>query len=218
MLMTSPPFFPCRVYNHSLVCFYSDQRDPDHGQKLTHQISTDLETWNSPVDDVSYEEYLARLGMTVVAWIPPVEKWIVVYEFPVGNPSSHGANYPVYYRLADTPLDFRFSEGLPIIINKEKAPNSSPYVTWSPVGGPNGTIIVSDADSSAVYTNRLGGALDGWEDHDTPTGSTYSRAVHVLQQYHDHLLIFGGETFDNMRAGLRTPFTVTVMNLTKLIE
>ena len=201
-----------------MICFYSDQRDPDHGQKLTHQISTDLETWNSPVDDVSYEEYLARPGMTVVAWIPPIEKWIVVYEFPVGNSSSHGANYPVYYRLADTPLDFRFSEGLPIIINEEKAPNASPYVTWSPVGGPNGTIIVSDADSSAVYTNRLGGALDGWEEHDTPAAPTYSRAIHVLQQYHDHLLIFGGETFDNTRAGLRTPFTATVVNLTELIE
>ncbi|MBE3049698.1 hypothetical protein IMZ48_45820 [Candidatus Bathyarchaeota archaeon] len=163
------------MYDHSLVCYYSDQRDPEHGQKLTHQVSTDLKTWDDPVDDVAYDEYIARPGMTVVTYIPPIDKWIVVHELPVGNSSSHGVNYPVYYRLADSPLDFRHSEGIPIVIDG-LAPNASPYVTWSSIGGPNGTIVVSDADRGAVYTNRFGGDAEKWEEHETPAAAVYSRA------------------------------------------
>ncbi|RYP28379.1 hypothetical protein DL767_007251 [Monosporascus sp. MG133] len=206
------------VYNHSLICYYSDQRDSKYGQKLSHQVSRDLSNWDPPVDDVAYNQYIARPGMTVVAWIPPVKKWILVHELPVGNSSSHGVNYPVYYRLADSPLDFRLSEGLPIVINNETAPNASPYVVWSPVGGPNGTIVVSDADRSQVYTNRFGGAVNKWEEHATPAGATYSRAIHILKRYPDHLMIFGGETFDNMGKGLLTPFTATVVNLEKILS
>ncbi|PGH04986.1 hypothetical protein AJ79_06943 [Helicocarpus griseus UAMH5409] len=206
------------VYDHTLVCFYSDQRDPDHGQKLSHQVSKDLRNWDPPVDDVSYDEYLARPGMTVMDFIPTIKKWILVHELPVGNSSSHGVNYPVYYRLADSPLEFRHSEGLPIVIDDNFAPNASPYVVWSPVGGPNGTIVVSDADRSQVYTNRHGGALDKWEQHPTPAGATYSRAIHILKRHPDHLMIFGGETFDNMQLGLLTPFTATVVDLNKILE
>jgi len=186
------------VYNHSLVCYYSDQRDPKHGQKLSHQVSKDLKNWDPPVDDVAYEQYMARPGMTVVVYIPPVKKWILVHEYPIGNSSSHGSHYPVYYRLADSPLDFRLSEGLPIVINENFVPNASPYVTWSPSGGPNGTIVVSDADRPHVYTNQFGGQVDKWKAHMTPAGATYSRAIHILNHYPDHLLIFGGETFDDM--------------------
>ncbi|GKT46092.1 uncharacterized protein ColSpa_06273 [Colletotrichum spaethianum] len=205
------------VYNHSLVCYYSDQRDPDHGQKLAHQVSTDLRTWGPVVDDVAYDEYLARPGMTVIAWIPPIKKWILVHEFPVGNSSSHGVNYPVYYRLADSPLDFRLSEGLPIVVKNQTAPNASPYVVWSPIGGPNGTIVVSDADRSQVYTNQFGGDINEWEEHATPAGATYSRAIQILRQYPDHLVIYGGETYDNLGAHLLTPFTATVVNLRSIL-
>jgi hypothetical protein len=154
--------------------------------------------------------------MTVLAFIPPIKKWMVVYEYPRGNSSSYGVNYPVYYRLADNPRDFRFSEGLPIVINNTTAPNASPYVVWTPVGGPMGTVVVSDADSGRVYTNRFGADVDKWELHETPAGATYSRAIHILRRHPDHLMLFGGETFDNLRAGLLTPFTATVINVNDL--
>ncbi len=116
------------------------------------------------------------------------------------------------------PVGFPSSEGLPIEINNEFAPNASPYVVWSPAGGPNGTIVVSDADNSQVYTNRAGGAIDKWEMHATPAGSTYSRSIHILGGKPDHLMIFGGETFDNIGAGLLTPFTATVVKLEKILQ
>jgi len=66
--------------------------------------------------------------MTVVAYIPPVKKWILVHELPIGNSSSHGVNYPVYYVMADSPLEFAKEKGRPIVINNTTAPNASPYV------------------------------------------------------------------------------------------
>lgn len=148
------------------------------------------------VNDVAYSDYIARPGMTVIAYIPPLKKYIFVHEFPRGDSSSHGSHYPVYYRLADSPLEFDSAEGIGIEINNEFAPNASPYVVWSPVGGPNGTIIVSDADYSQVYTNRAGGDRDKWERHKVPHPPAYSRALHVFANYPDHLMIISGATYD----------------------
>jgi len=206
-----------RIYDHQVVVYYSDQRDPHHGQKLAHQTSSDLRSWEAPVDDVVYDLYTQRPGMTIVEYIPSIKKWILVHENPIGDQSSHGVNYPVYYVLADSPLDFRLSKGQPILIG-DRAPNASPYVVWTPFGGPNGTIIVSDADNSQIYTNQAGGALDKWEQHATPAGAVYSRAIHTFKHYPDHLLIFGGETFDGVGAGLRTPFSATVIDLKELLN
>jgi len=204
----------CRVYDHQLVCYYSDQRDPLHGQKLAHQTSTDLRTWGPVVNDVRYEEYLARPGMTVIAHIKPIDKYILVHEFPVGNSSSYGSNYPVYYRIADSPLEFDSAEGIPIVINNTYVPNASPYVVWTPVGGELGTIVVSDADRSSVYTNKFGGDRDKWEAHRTPQGPAYSRALHIFNKYPDHLAIIGGATFDGPEA---PKLSLSVVSLTDIV-
>lgn len=207
-----------RAYNKQLVCYYSDQRDPLHGQKLAHQVSSDLKTWGPVVNDVAYDLYEARPGMTVITYLPPIKKWILVHELPIGNSSSHGSHYPVYYVMADSPLEFGKEVGQPIVINDEFAPNASPYVTWSPIGGPMGTIIVSDADNSQVYTNRHGGDVDRWEMHGTPAGAVYSRAIQIFAHKPDHLMIYGGETFDDMGKGLHTPFSATVVNLHDILR
>ncbi|KAK7958617.1 hypothetical protein PG988_013465 [Apiospora saccharicola] len=184
------------VYDHQLVCYYSDQRDPLHGQKLSHQTSPDLTTWGPVVNDVAYDLYEARPGMTVVAYLPePVDQWILVHERPIGNSSSHGSHYPVYYVMADSPLEFGNEVGRPIVVNNQTAPNASPY----------------------VYTNRYGGDPDRWEEHGTPAGAVYSRAIQILTGYPDHLMIYGGETFDNMGLGLHTPFSATVVDLNEVL-
>jgi hypothetical protein len=57
-----------------VIAYYSDQRDPKHGQKLSHQVSYDLKTWGAPVNDVAYDLYEARPGMTNIAHIQPLNK------------------------------------------------------------------------------------------------------------------------------------------------
>ncbi|KAK1969134.1 neuraminidase [Colletotrichum sublineola] len=203
-------------YNNSLICYYSDQRDPKHGQKLSYQVSTDLKAWGPVVNAVAYDEYVLRPGMPVVAWIPPIAKWMIVYEY-VGGDASYGSTYPVYYRLADSPLEFQTAKGIVIVTDTKKTPNASPYVAWSTIGGPNGTIVVSDADHTQVFTNQFGGDVDAWEEHATLAGSAYSRPVHILRQYPDHLVIYGAETYDGLQDNLLTPLTATAVNLTELL-
>ena len=150
------------------------------------------------VNDVRYDEYIARPGMTVVDYIAPVKKWILVHENPKGNSSSYGSHYPVYYRLADSPLEFDSSPGLPIIIDGCYAPNASPYVVWTPAGGVNGTIVVSDADNDQIYINTKGGALDGWEARYSSEPFAYSRALHIFEKLPDRLIVLGGAGYDDL--------------------
>ncbi|KAJ5409037.1 hypothetical protein N7509_002920 [Penicillium cosmopolitanum] len=195
-------------FNHTIGVFYSDQRDPLHGQKLAHQESADLRSWGPVIDDVAYLNYTARPGMTIISYIPPLEKWILVHEFPGGDSWSE-VGYPVYYRMADSPFDFRFAYGIPIMVDGVQ-PNASPYVVWSPSGGDNGTILVSDADHSGVFTNQAGGQPDQWELHDTPQAPAYSRSLHVFEKYPDHLMILGAGVFD---ATVNLPLYLSVVSV-----
>ncbi|KAJ5565770.1 Neuraminidase [Penicillium sp. DV-2018c] len=203
-----------QFFNHTIGVFYSDQRDPLHGQKLAHQESTDLKSWGDVVDDVAYLNYTARPGMTVIDYIPPLEKWILVHEFPAGGESWSGVGYPVYYRLSSSPFDFRYVDGTPIVIDGMQ-PNASPYVVWSPAGGVNGTIIVSDADNGSIFTNRANGQPDKWEIHDTPQPAAYSRSLHVFSKYPDHLMILGGGVYGETE---NPPLSLSVVSLTETLK
>jgi hypothetical protein len=78
--------------------------------------------------------------------------------------------------------------------------------------------VVSDADRAQVYTNSFGGDVDKWEAHGTPAGAVYSRAIQIFKKFPNRLAIYGGETFDNMRAGLHTPFSITVVGLDEVLR
>jgi hypothetical protein len=202
-----------------LGMFYSDQRDwPAHGQKLAHQESTDLKEWGSVINDVAYLNSTLRPGMTVIDYIPTIDKWIFVYEFP---PYAAGINYytnqyPVYYKLASSPFDFRYADGFPLIAN-DSSPNASPYVVWSSAGGANGTLIVSDADVQEVFTNQYVGRVDRWVKREQPAPPAYSRAMHVMKSDPDRLMIFTGSTFDNDPPDTVVPFSVTVISVKRLV-
>lgn len=117
-------------YNNSLVCYYSDQRDPAHGQKLVHQVTTDLVHWGSIVNDVAYSNYTFRPGMTTVVQLAN-GSYIMTYEFY----GAVEADFAVYYRINDNPLDFNNSPGQALISIDGTVPVSSPYVVWTPSGG-----------------------------------------------------------------------------------
>lgn len=203
-----------RLHEHQIAVFYSDQRDPKHSQKLAHQVSSDLKTWGPVVNDVAYDDFTARPGMTVIAYVPPINKYVLVYEYHhSGLPPIDGANFPVRYRLAESPLLFDGAPDYPIIINGTFAPNASPYVVWTPVGGPNGTIIVSDADYDDLYTNTAGGDPARWVRNGSPQPAAYSRALAVFKDRPDRLAIIGGDTFDPTNPDL----TLSVVSVEALL-
>ena len=200
------------VYKNKLICYYSDQRDPKYGQKMVHQTTTDLKTWGPVVDDVKYPTYTDRPGMPTVALLPN-GKYIMSYEYgggPHGSDTSY--QFPVHYKIASSPEEFDAAVGLPVVATNGVIPLGSPYVVWSPVGGKNGTIIVSGHSSTDIFINKGLGAGD-WVAVPTPEKAAYTRHLRVLQDQ-KKLLIMGGGELPPTDGSNRVE--VTVMDISKL--
>ena len=197
------------MYDNQLVAYYSDQRDPAHGQKLSHQTTRDLKHWSAPVDDVAYPTYTDRPGMTTVTKLPN-GNYMMTYEYGGGPTNQTGYQFPAYYRINANPLDFNSSPGLPVKTPDGTQPTSSPYITWTPVGDArNGTIVVSTGSHSQVYVNQQLGAEGAWRSVNTPEGISYSRHLRVMPNP-DHLLLIGGGM---LPPSSNNSVTVSVMDL-----
>lgn len=194
-----------QAYKGQIICFYSDQRDPKHGQILVHQVSADLKTWGAVVTDVSYSEYTARPGMTTVVQLPN-KKWMMTYEYG-GGPGFSSYAFPVYYRISDSPLTFNSSVGYPIIAGGLQ-PEGSPYLVWSPVGGANGTLAVSCGGLTQVFLNKQLGDVNSWTVLEAPGDYSYTRHLRIMPQK-QHLLIMGGGHL----GGSNNNVSVSVINL-----
>jgi hypothetical protein len=201
-------------YEGKIICYYSDQRDPLYGQKLVHQVSSDLLHWQPFVDDVVYGTYTDRPGMTTVTHLPN-GKYMMTYECG-GCPTVSGTDYlfPVYYRINSNPLDFNSSTGYPLITDTGIQPTSSPYITWSPVGGPHGTIVVSCGTLTSVFVNQELGAVDAWKSVATPEGVSYTRSLRVFEGNPNHLLIAGA---GHLPPASTNRVTVSVVDLGKAL-
>lgn len=204
------------LYNHELVAFYSDQRDPAHGQKLAHQCSKDLRHWGPVVNDVAYPTYADRPGMTVITELPN-GKWMFVHEYP-GGYSLGLARYPVFYHIANSPVTFYEDDphGTPLIAQGFQ-PSSSPFVVWSPQGGDNGTIVVSDADHTGVFVNTMLGDPTGWRYKLTGARDAYSRALAIWNGQPNKLAIISGAAYGDSQNNITNPLTLNVLNLEELI-
>lgn len=78
-----------------------------------------------------------------------------------------------------------------LVTSDGTVPTSSPYVVWTPAGGPNGTIVVSAGCCSDLYINKKLGAADAWERVPTDVGASYTRSLLVLSQDPSTVLIAG---------------------------
>lgn len=147
------------VANNKLYVFYSDERDPDYtkfSQKLVHQSTTDGKNWSSVVDDVAISGQ--RPGMVVVTQMPN-GNYLMVYEIiGVGG---------AYYKISSN-ID---SWNAPDKGFAFDAKGSSPYAVTM-----NGTVILSSAGNSKLYTNTNNGS-GSWTQIDAPVGTGYSRCL-----------------------------------------
>ncbi|MFF0267421.1 sialidase family protein [Kribbella sp. NPDC004536] len=172
------------LHNDNLICYYSDQRDPNFGQKLAHQTSTDLYTWGPVVDDATGTAYAERPGMTTVARLRG-DLWIMTYEFgepdDPEHPDQNNYSYHVHYRIAKDPESFRFSPDIPLVDPYGYTPNGAPVVTWSQFGGANGTIIVTGNDDQDFLINRNLGDPAAWRRFSSPMPAGYSRFTIPLE-------------------------------------
>ncbi|RMZ68487.1 BNR Asp-box repeat domain [Pyrenophora seminiperda CCB06] len=199
------------MYQKTLICYYSDQREnATYGQKMVHQSTTDLKTWGAVVNDVTYPTYTDRPGMPTVAKLPNGQ-YIMTYEYGGGPAIPSSYQFPVYYKIVSDPTKFGQATGISLKATDGTIPSGSPYVVWSSVGGANGTIIVSASSDSAVFINR-GLGKGPWIKVATPEGNSYTRHLRVLKDP-TKLLIMGG---GNLPPSNNNNVTVTVMDITSI--
>ncbi|KAJ7214028.1 BNR/Asp-box repeat protein [Mycena pura] len=191
--------------DHQIVIFYSDQRDPLHGQKLSHQVSSDLLNWGPVVNDVRYPTFSNRPGMTTIAHLPNGQ-FIITYEYG-GAPE---ADFAIYHRLSSSPLTFDAAgPGSVIRAVTGELPTSSPYVTWTPHGGANGTIVVSANSHTGVFLNTaLAAPGSAWTYVQTNATRSYTRGVRVLPDNRQILITGGGSL-----GGTTNAVTTTILEL-----
>ncbi|KAF2678854.1 glycoside hydrolase family 93 protein [Lentithecium fluviatile CBS 122367] len=197
-------------HKNTLICYYSDQRDnATHGQKMVHQTTTDLKTWGPVIDDVAYPKYTDRPGMPTVVQLPN-KKFIMTYEYG-GGPVTSGYQFPVYYKIVDDPEKFGPATGISLKATDGTIPTGSPYVVWSPVGGANGTIIVSAHSNTEVFINT-GLGLGSWKKVSTPEATHYTRHLRVLQDTKKLLIMGGGQ----LPPSTTNKVQLSVMDISKL--
>ncbi|MDX5565541.1 RICIN domain-containing protein [Streptomyces sp. ID05-04B] len=185
------PFF--LVSGGKLIVYYSDQRDPAHGQKVVHQVSTDARTWGPVVDDVAMPTYSNRPGMPTVTRLPN-GNYVMAYEYG-GAPEG---NFAVYYKISSDPEAFGSATGIPLRTAEGVVPQSAPFITWLPTGGPNGTLAVSANSADDLFINTQNGAANTWTRVNAGVAGGYSRGLTPLADGHSLLILSGGRGGNNL--------------------
>ncbi|MDX2546818.1 RICIN domain-containing protein [Streptomyces sp. WI04-05B] len=185
------PFF--LVSGNKLIVYYSDQRDPAHGQKIVHQVSTDARTWGPVVDDVATPTFSDRPGMPTVAKLPN-GKYVLSYEYG-GAPEG---NFSVYYKTSSDPEAFGSVTGIPLRTTDGVVPQSAPYMTWLPTGAANGTLVVSANSADDLFINTQSGAANTWTRINANVAGGYSRGMTPLPDGHSLLILSAGRGGSNL--------------------
>lgn len=165
-----------------LICFYSDERraaGSGYNQLLAHKVSPDGgRTWGEEKIDVAFPGGRLRPGMPVVAALPR-GRFIMVYEM------VNQDKIPVYFRISDSIEDWgdRDFIGNPVCAADGSYLTGTPYVSWIPQGGSEGTILVTGRGFSHIMANsRMGEGffvkLDSLVDIDNTCGfAGYSQCI-----------------------------------------
>ncbi|MDR2929760.1 MAG: DUF1080 domain-containing protein [Propionibacteriaceae bacterium] len=133
----------------TLGCFISDER-PSGGstnnQIIGHFLSTDGgRSWSSSITpDVAFPaDNLARPGMQTIAALPD-GTFMMSYEMcRDATDADHACQ--VYVKVSSNGLDWGdpSDPGTLVQTSDGRQLLHTPYITWSPAGGPNGTVLIS---------------------------------------------------------------------------
>ncbi|WP_062132744.1 RICIN domain-containing protein [Demequina aestuarii] len=152
------PSFAVDAYG-GLVAYYSDERQKadDVLQAVSYRRSTDGgQSWGPLVNVSAPDNQSDRPGMITVAKLPN-GTYIATFEV-VNRPSQSQNAAPVYFKTSPDGLDWgsETSVGQPIELEDGRGIGSSPFVTWVPSGGPQGTLVVA-----SMWSLDSSGAIDG---------------------------------------------------------
>ncbi len=130
------PFLIYEEATGRLFCFYSDDSDPEHSQKLVYKYTTDLVSWSEKFECVACEDSNLRPGMVSLTKMGNGE-YFMVYEM-VGIDGN-----PIYCKTSTSLDDWGDVADYGQIVSADgKTFGSSPYVAWTAAGGDCGTLVV----------------------------------------------------------------------------
>ena len=140
--------------NGALYCFYSDDSDPEHDQKLVYRKSTDGVNWGELVEIAAFEESHWRPGMISIAKMGN-GKYFMPYE--VGSRQVAGyTDYDIYFKIVDD-LDGDWQKEdhgtklTSVTKGGAKIIGSAPFCAWAPAGGECGTLFVTANTGGQKY-------------------------------------------------------------------
>lgn len=154
------PFF--LVHNNKLIVYYSDERDPAHGQKLVHQTTTDGLAWGPVVDDVAFPDSSLRPGMPTVAKMGNGH-YVMTYEM-VGYPGV-----PNYLKTTSDPENWNPSE-----IGELVGYGGSPYI--AALGDGRLALNVAGKREVLINSSRVD-ASGSWVPYLPPVDAGYNRQL-----------------------------------------
>ena len=174
LLRDQSPIFEPYLFadaQNRLVAYFSDERDKKSGysQLLDHVVSTDGgKTWGPLVYDVAIPDGLSRPGMPIVTR-DGKGKFYMSYEL-VSAPgyALEPRTNSVHFRTSADGVDWGDAKGQGTLVQDRwrQFPNGTPYISWSPWGGPDGTLMVTGRSvvrdeigrvGQGMFINRHGG-------------------------------------------------------------
>jgi hypothetical protein len=159
---SDPVWEPCLIeVNHKLICYYSDERDPRHSQKIVHQTTTDGIHWSNVVDDVALSDSGQRPGMPVVAKMNN-GNYIMTYEI-IGIGGA-------YYQISSNPEKWNVTS-----TGTKFANGACPYCC-----NMNGTVVLSSSGSNNLLINSNNG-IGQWKEVNSTIPTSYSRCLVPLK-------------------------------------
>jgi hypothetical protein len=172
-----PVWEPFLLYaNNKLICYYSDETDSAHSQKIVHKTTANGTSWSSVVEDVALSSSSLRPGMPVVAKMAN-NSYIMTYEI-VGESGN-----PCKYKISSNPESWTpTSEGT------QFGTGGSPYCAVMP----NGRVVAGTYGTGNVYVNNNNGS-GSWYYVSTKIGAAYSRCLVPLSN--GRLFILSGGAF-----------------------
>ena len=136
---------PCILYeNGYLYCFYSDDSDPKHDQKLVYKRSKDGVKWTDFTECVAMDDPIYRPGMISVVKMNN-GKFFASYEL-LDGPMAEPHTDRIYYKVVDSiDGDWNPSDPGKLLVPKGGASyiGSAPWCGYMPGIGENGIVLVT---------------------------------------------------------------------------
>jgi hypothetical protein len=147
-----------------LVAYFSDERDKKNAfnQLLDHVVSEDGgRTWGPLVYDVAIPDGLSRPGMPIIAR-DGAGKFYMSYEL-VSAPgfALEPRTNSMHFKTSMDGLNWGDPKDPGTLIQDRwrQFPNGTPYIVWSPWGGPRGTLVAASRSVVRDNLGRVGGGM-----------------------------------------------------------